>query len=37
MVSIKEANRLEGILRKFLNCHYNEFRVKSNDTLLKYD
>ena len=37
MDSIKEANRLEGILRKFLNCHYNEFRVKSNDTLLKYD
>lgn len=37
MDSINEANRLEGILRKFLSCHYNEFGVKANDTLLKYD
>ena len=32
-----EANRLENLLRKFLNCHYTEFGVKANDTLLKYD
>ena len=32
-----EANRLEGILKKFLNCHYTEFGVKANDTLLKYN
>lgn len=31
------ADRLEGILRRFLNCHYTEFGVKANNLLLKYD
>lgn len=34
---LDEANRLEKLLRKFLNCHYTEFGVKANDALLKYD
>lgn len=33
----KQADRLEGILRNFLNCHYSEFGVKANNTLLEYD
>lgn len=33
----KQADRLEGILRNFLNCHYLEFGVKANNTLLEYD
>lgn len=31
------GNRLEGILRGFLDCGYNEFGVKSNDNLTKTD
>ena len=31
------ANKLEGILRKYLDCHYTEFGVKANDNLLRYD
>lgn len=37
MDSIIQADRLEGILRNFLNCHYSEFGVKANNTLLEYD
>lgn len=37
MELLNQANRLEGILRKFLNCNYNEFSVKANDNFLKYD
>ena len=33
----KQADRLEGVLRNFLNCHYSEFGVKANNTLLEYD
>jgi hypothetical protein len=28
------ANKLEGILRSYLNCHYNDFGVKANNNLL---
>lgn len=31
------ASRLEGILRKYLKCHYLDFGVKANNNLLKYD
>ena len=31
------AQRLEGILRNHLGCHYTDFGVKGNDNLLKYD
>ena len=31
------ANKLEMILRKFLDCNYLEFGVKANDNLLKND
>ncbi len=27
------ANRLEGILRRYLNCGYDEFGVKANGNL----
>ena len=30
---IQLANRLEGILRKYLDCDYTEFGVKSNGNL----
>ena len=30
---LEKANRLEGILRSFLNCHYTEFGVKANGNL----
>ena len=30
------AQRLEGILRKHLDCHYLDFGIK-NDNLLRYD
>ena len=28
------ANKLEGLLRRYLNCDYTEFGVKANDNLL---
>ncbi|MBR8702307.1 hypothetical protein IX317_002234 [Fusobacterium sp. DD29] len=31
------ANRLESILRKYLDCHYSDFGIKANNNLLKYD
>lgn len=31
------ANRLEGILRKYLNCGYNDFGVKTNNNLARYN
>ncbi|WP_188400209.1 hypothetical protein [Sporomusa sp. GT1] len=31
------ANQLEGLLRKYLNCHYTDFGVKANDNLTKSD
>ena len=31
------ANKLEGILRKNLDCHYTDFGVKANDNLTTYD
>ena len=31
------ANKLEGLLRRYLNCDYTEFGVKANDNLLSYD
>lgn len=31
------ANKLEHILRQYLNCGYNDFRVKANDYLTTYD
>lgn len=31
------ATRLEGILRKYLNCGYNDFGVKANDNLASVD
>ena len=31
------ANKLEGILRKYLECHYTDFGVKANDKLTTYD
>lgn len=31
------ANKLEGILRKYLHCNYNEFGVKANDNLIEFD
>lgn len=31
------ANKLEGILRRYLGCEYNEFGVKANDKLTRYD
>ena len=34
---LKYGNKLEGILRSYLNCEYHEFGVKSNDNLTKYD
>lgn len=27
------SNKLEGVLRRYLNCHYTEFGVKSNGNL----
>lgn len=35
--AVEYANRLEGILRKYLKCHYTEFGVKANDNLLSED
>lgn len=34
---LNHANKLEGLLRGYLNCHYTEFGVKANDNLLSYD
>lgn len=31
------ANKLEGILCKYLNCGYNDFGVKANDNLTRGD
>ena len=31
------ANKLEILLRKYLNCHYTDFGVKANDDLLNRD
>ncbi len=31
--AVELANRLEGILRKYLNCSYNDFGVKANGNL----
>lgn len=31
------ANKLEGILRQYLNCGYNDFGVKANDNLASDD
>lgn len=31
------AIKLEGILRRYLQCDYTEFGVKANDNLIKYD
>lgn len=31
------ANKLEGILRQYLNCGYNDFGVKANDNLANED
>lgn len=31
------ASKLEGILRRYLNCGYNDFGVKANDSLSKTD
>ncbi len=31
------ANKLEGILRQYLNCGYNDFGVKANDNLTTDD
>ena len=28
----KQAERLEGVLRNYLKCHYSEFVVKANNT-----
>lgn len=36
-VLLSKANKLEGILRSFLECNYNEFGVKANNKLLKDD
>lgn len=30
---LEYGNRLEGILRCYLNCEYHEFGVKANDNL----
>ena len=34
---LKKANCLEGILRGFLDCHYNDFGVKANNSLTSND
>ena len=34
---LEKANRLEGILREFLDCHYIDFGVKANDNLTSND
>ena len=34
---LKYGNRLEGILRRYLNCGYHEFGVKSNNNLTTSD
>ena len=31
------SNQLEGILRKYLDCHYTDFGVKANDNLASRD
>ena len=31
------ANKLEGILRKYLDCHYTDFGIKANGNLTTYD
>lgn len=36
-ILLSKANTLEGILRTFLDCGYNEFGVKANNKLLKDD
>lgn len=37
MKVIDIGNRLENILKEFLNCEYNDFGVKSNDNLCNSD
>lgn len=34
---LKYGNKLEGVLRRYLNCGYHEFGVKSNDNLTMKD
>jgi len=34
---LNSANKLEGLLRKYLNCGYNDFGVKANDNLTMHD
>lgn len=34
---LKIANRLEGILTKYLDCNWSNFGVKANNDLLRYD
>jgi len=31
------ANKLEGLLRQYLDCHYTDFGVKANDNLTSGD
>lgn len=35
--SLEVANKLENILRSYLDCHYNDFGVKANNNLLNID
>lgn len=34
---LEYANKLEHILRHYLECDYTEFGVKANDNLTRYD
>ena len=34
---LSSANKLENLLRRYLECEFTEFGVKANDNLTRYD